>query len=45
MRFGLTLPIFDRLADPRVLGDLAAEAEQQGWDGVFLWDHVRYRPP
>ena len=18
---------------------------QQGWDGVFLWDHIRYRPP
>jgi alkanesulfonate monooxygenase SsuD/methylene tetrahydromethanopterin reductase-like flavin-dependent oxidoreductase (luciferase family) len=45
MRFGLTLPIFDRLADPGVLADLAVEAEAVGWDGFFLWDHVRYRTP
>lgn len=45
MRFGLTLPIFDRLADPGLLADLAAEAEQAGWDAVFVWDHVVYRAP
>jgi alkanesulfonate monooxygenase SsuD/methylene tetrahydromethanopterin reductase-like flavin-dependent oxidoreductase (luciferase family) len=45
MRFGLTLPIFDHLADPNLLADLAAEAEQAGWDAVFVWDHVRYRAP
>jgi alkanesulfonate monooxygenase SsuD/methylene tetrahydromethanopterin reductase-like flavin-dependent oxidoreductase (luciferase family) len=45
VRFGLTLPIFDRLADPSLLADLAGEAEQAGWDGVFVWDHVLYRPP
>jgi alkanesulfonate monooxygenase SsuD/methylene tetrahydromethanopterin reductase-like flavin-dependent oxidoreductase (luciferase family) len=45
MRRGLTLPIFDRLADPSLLADLAAEAEQAGWDGVFVWDHLRYRAP
>jgi alkanesulfonate monooxygenase SsuD/methylene tetrahydromethanopterin reductase-like flavin-dependent oxidoreductase (luciferase family) len=22
-----------------------AEAEEAGWDGVFVWDHVAYRPP
>lgn len=21
------------------------QAESRGWDGVFLWDHVAYRPP
>jgi alkanesulfonate monooxygenase SsuD/methylene tetrahydromethanopterin reductase-like flavin-dependent oxidoreductase (luciferase family) len=45
MRFGLTLPIFDRLADPILLAELASEAEAAGWDAVFVWDHLRYRPP
>src|SRR4051812_47040547 len=45
MRFGLTLPPFDGLADPGLLADLAVAAEAAGWDGVFVWDHVRYRAP
>jgi alkanesulfonate monooxygenase SsuD/methylene tetrahydromethanopterin reductase-like flavin-dependent oxidoreductase (luciferase family) len=45
MYSGLTLPIFDALADPLVLADLAAAAEEAGWDGVFVWDHVIYRAP
>jgi alkanesulfonate monooxygenase SsuD/methylene tetrahydromethanopterin reductase-like flavin-dependent oxidoreductase (luciferase family) len=45
LRYGLTLPIFDALAHPRVLGGLAASAEEAGWDGVFVWDHVIYRAP
>lgn len=45
MRAGLFLPIFDELADARLLGDLAAKAEAAGWDGVFVWDHVYYRAP
>lgn len=45
MRRGLSLPIFDDLADPAVLAALARRAEDRGWDGVFLWDHVIYRPP
>jgi alkanesulfonate monooxygenase SsuD/methylene tetrahydromethanopterin reductase-like flavin-dependent oxidoreductase (luciferase family) len=36
---------FDELADPRVLARLAAAAEERGFDGFFLWDHVNYRPP
>ena len=27
-------------ADPRALIDLATAAEAEGWDGLFLWDHV-----
>lgn len=42
---GLHLAPFDELADPRLLAELAAEAEAAGWDGVFLWDHVAYRAP
>jgi alkanesulfonate monooxygenase SsuD/methylene tetrahydromethanopterin reductase-like flavin-dependent oxidoreductase (luciferase family) len=39
---GLFIAPFDALADPRVIGDLAARAEAAGWDGVFLWDHLQY---
>lgn len=42
MRYGLFLPPFGELADPRLLAELAAEAEASGWDGFFLWDHVQY---
>ena len=44
-QFGLFVPPFDELADPRVLADIAARAEAAGWDGFFIWDHVQYRPP
>jgi alkanesulfonate monooxygenase SsuD/methylene tetrahydromethanopterin reductase-like flavin-dependent oxidoreductase (luciferase family) len=36
---------FDELADPRLLAELAARAETLGWDGFFLWDHIRYSAP
>jgi alkanesulfonate monooxygenase SsuD/methylene tetrahydromethanopterin reductase-like flavin-dependent oxidoreductase (luciferase family) len=42
---GLFLAPFDELADPRTLVSLAQRAERSGWDGLFLWDHVNYRPP
>ena len=45
LRRGLFLAAFDELSDPNVLVDLAVAAEAGGWDGVFLWDHVVYRPP
>jgi alkanesulfonate monooxygenase SsuD/methylene tetrahydromethanopterin reductase-like flavin-dependent oxidoreductase (luciferase family) len=41
----LFLPPFDELADPRLVARLAADAEEAGWDGVFLWDHLAYRAP
>jgi len=43
MHIALQLPPFGRLADPAALVDLAIAAEEAGFDGVFLWDHV-YRP-
>ena len=42
---GIFVAPFDELVDPRTLATLAASAEEHGWDGFFLWDHVRYRPP
>lgn len=45
MRTAIFIPLFDELFDPHVVVELTVEAEQRGWDGVFVWDHLRYRPP
>jgi alkanesulfonate monooxygenase SsuD/methylene tetrahydromethanopterin reductase-like flavin-dependent oxidoreductase (luciferase family) len=45
MRRGVFVAPFGELFDPRLLGELAARAEDRGWDGFFVWDHVRYSPP
>jgi len=44
MRFGLFVPPFEDLSDPRRVADLAAAAEQAGWSGFFLWDHMLAKP-
>lgn len=41
MRFAVNLPPF---APPATLVELAVDAEQAGWDGVFFWDHLTWRP-
>jgi alkanesulfonate monooxygenase SsuD/methylene tetrahydromethanopterin reductase-like flavin-dependent oxidoreductase (luciferase family) len=45
MRYALFLPLFGELADPRIVTTLAAEAEEAGWDGVYVWDHLAYSNP
>jgi alkanesulfonate monooxygenase SsuD/methylene tetrahydromethanopterin reductase-like flavin-dependent oxidoreductase (luciferase family) len=40
MRHALSLPPFGELSDPSVLVDIAVAAEANGWDGVFVWDHL-----
>ncbi|MFC7486970.1 LLM class flavin-dependent oxidoreductase [Knoellia sp. CPCC 206453] len=45
MKAGVWLPLFDELADPRVIADLAVEAEAAGWDGFFVWDQIAWRAP
>jgi alkanesulfonate monooxygenase SsuD/methylene tetrahydromethanopterin reductase-like flavin-dependent oxidoreductase (luciferase family) len=45
MKHGLFLPPFDGLANVERMSDLAALAEETGWDGFFVWDHIRYAPP
>jgi alkanesulfonate monooxygenase SsuD/methylene tetrahydromethanopterin reductase-like flavin-dependent oxidoreductase (luciferase family) len=45
MKYALFLPLFDAFADPGIVAQLAAEAEECGWDGVFVWDHIAYREP
>jgi len=45
IRSALWLPLFDDLADPAVVARLAGEAEERGWHGVFVWDHLRWQAP
>ena len=40
MLFALYLPNFGAEHSARGLSELAREAEQAGWDGFFLWDHI-----
>src|SRR3954453_18670693 len=44
-RRGIFVAPFEELADARALARLAKRAEEKGWDGFFLWDHVDYRAP
>jgi alkanesulfonate monooxygenase SsuD/methylene tetrahydromethanopterin reductase-like flavin-dependent oxidoreductase (luciferase family) len=44
-RHGIFIAPFDELSEPRVVAELAAQAEDRGWDGLFVWDHVEYRAP
>jgi alkanesulfonate monooxygenase SsuD/methylene tetrahydromethanopterin reductase-like flavin-dependent oxidoreductase (luciferase family) len=39
MRFAVNIPPF---TDPAVVVAVAQDAEAAGWDGVFLWDHLRW---
>src|SRR5215213_1509431 len=40
MKYGLELPNAGACGDARMLADLAALAEESGWDGVFLEDYI-----
>ncbi|KPC59864.1 LLM class flavin-dependent oxidoreductase [Streptomyces chattanoogensis] len=40
MRFSLNIPNFGDFADPRTVATVAVAAEEAGWDGLFVWDHV-----
>lgn len=42
MRYAVNLPNFAPYDEPRLVADLARAAEDAGWDGVFVWDHVTY---
>jgi alkanesulfonate monooxygenase SsuD/methylene tetrahydromethanopterin reductase-like flavin-dependent oxidoreductase (luciferase family) len=41
MRFGVDFPISGEYSEPRLLAQLALDAENGGWDGCFVWDHIR----
>lgn len=40
MRHAIHLPLFGALADPQAIADIARAAEEMGWDGLFVWDHL-----
>ena len=40
MRHGICVPNLGEFVDPRQVADLARRAEDAGWDGFFVWDHV-----
>jgi alkanesulfonate monooxygenase SsuD/methylene tetrahydromethanopterin reductase-like flavin-dependent oxidoreductase (luciferase family) len=42
MHYGVSVPNFGDYAYARVQAELAREAEEAGWDGVFLWDHIHF---
>lgn len=44
MKYAINIPNFGAFGDARLLGQLAHEAEQAGWDGFFLWDHIAWHP-
>lgn len=44
-RRGLVLPNWEAGADPALLVEAAVAAEESGWDGVFLADHLVFPPP
>ena len=40
MQYGVYLPNFGCFGDVHTLTELAHEAEEAGWDGFFIWDHI-----
>ncbi len=42
---GIFVAPFDELVEPAALAELARSAEGRGWDGFFLWDHIKHLPP
>lgn len=40
MRFSVNIPNFGDFADARTVAEVAAAAEDAGWDALFVWDHV-----
>lgn len=40
MKFGIYLPNFGPFGYANTLANLAQDAENAGWDGFFIWDHI-----
>ncbi|MGY5874994.1 MAG: LLM class flavin-dependent oxidoreductase [Candidatus Thorarchaeota archaeon] len=45
MKFGISVPNFGWFGDINTLVEVAVDAEEAGWDGFFLWDHMVVFPP
>jgi alkanesulfonate monooxygenase SsuD/methylene tetrahydromethanopterin reductase-like flavin-dependent oxidoreductase (luciferase family) len=44
-RCAVGVPNVGPFGDPLLLVDLAVAAEEHGWDGFFVWDHLLYQDP
>ena len=42
MRYGLNVCTLGEYADPRLVVDVAAAAEEAGWESLFVWDHLGF---
>ena len=42
MRYGICLANIGSYSDPRLPLRLAQAADANGWDGVFIWDHLAF---
>jgi probable F420-dependent oxidoreductase len=42
VKFGINVSIFGEYADPSLLAALAVEAEDAGWDGFWVYDHLQW---
>ncbi len=40
MHYGLHLPLLGDFSEPRLVVELARDAEATGWEGLFVWDHL-----
>jgi alkanesulfonate monooxygenase SsuD/methylene tetrahydromethanopterin reductase-like flavin-dependent oxidoreductase (luciferase family) len=41
MRFGFNFPLAGPFSNAVIVAQLAKAAEDAGWDGCFVWDHLR----
>ncbi|MHA2182768.1 MAG: hypothetical protein ACXAAH_15215 [Promethearchaeota archaeon] len=39
MKYAIYIPNFG-FQNPQEIAKLAREAEDSGWDGFFIWDHI-----
>jgi alkanesulfonate monooxygenase SsuD/methylene tetrahydromethanopterin reductase-like flavin-dependent oxidoreductase (luciferase family) len=40
MQFSVDVPNFGEFADPEAFAEVARRAEDAGWDGLLVWDHI-----
>lgn len=40
VKYGISVPNFGQYSDPTAVTELAILAEDSGWDGFFVWDHI-----
>jgi len=45
VRYAFDTPQFGPYAKPKLLAELARDAEDAGWDAFFIWDHIQVNWP